>query len=351
MAVGGTAVILGALGVVGRNLLHWLEHNTECDIVGVARRAPDFATRARFIQVDLLDRDATFTRLANLAATTEVYFCGFVPAASWAGHVAPNLSILANGLEAVERAAPGLRHVHLMEGTKYYGSHLGPYRTPSRESDPPHMPPNFYRTQEDWLRRHREGKAWCWSALRPHTVCGFSLRSPMNLAVALAVYASISRELGLPLRFPGAPAAFRTVYQLTDSNLLAKAMHWCAHARTARDEAFNVTNGDFFRWENLWPAIARFFSMEPGGVQRIPLADFMADKADLWRAMQARHRLRPHAYEDLVSWPFADYCLTRDYDVMSDTGKLRRAGFHDCVDSEEMLLRLFAELREERVIP
>ena len=36
---------------------------------------------------------------------------------------------------------------------------------------------------------------------------------------------------------------------------------------------------------------------------------------------------------------------------MSDTLKLRRHGFHDCVDSEEMFLRLFREFQERRLIP
>ncbi len=40
-----------------------------------------------------------------------------------------------------------------------------------------------------------------------------------------------------------------------------------------------------------------------------------------------------------------------DYDIVSDTGKARRFGFHECVDTEQMFLRLFAEFRRSRVIP
>lgn len=77
----------------------------------------------------------------------------------------------------------------------------------------------------------------------------------------------------------------------------------------------------------------------------------MADKGGLWRELQRRHGLEPIAYDDLVRWPFVDYCLSRDYDVMTDTLKIRRAGFTACLDSEAMFLRLFAEFRERRVIP
>ncbi len=345
------AVILGALGVTGRNLLHWLEANTDWRITGVARRKPNFETRAQFVQVDLLDRDATFEALAHLKDVTHVFFCGFVPMPSWPEHDAPNLAILANGVEAIEKASPALEHVHLIEGTKIYGSHLGRFRTPAKEDDPPHMLPNFYYTQEQWLRRHRQGKDWSWSALRPQTVCGFSLGSPMNLINAIAVYAAISKEMGLPLRYPGSEAAYRAIYQVTDADLLSKCMHWCATAEGARDDVFNITNTDFFRWENVWPRFAKAFDMELGQVQHISLAQFMPDKAGLWQDIQKKYGLEPYSFEDLVSWPFADYCFTRDYDVMTDTLKIRRAGFHDCVDTEQMFIDLFDTLRAKRVIP
>jgi hypothetical protein len=91
--------------------------------------------------------------------------------------------------------------------------------------------------------------------------------------------------------------------------------------------------------------------MEYAGVQTIPLAEFMADKGPLWQDMQQRYGLLPHAYEDLVSWPFVDYCLTRDYDVMSCTLAIRQAGFHRCLDSIQMFLNLFRGFRAIRLIP
>jgi hypothetical protein len=128
-------------------------------------------------------------------------------------------------------------------------------------------------------------------------------------------------------------------------------MHWCATSASAANDVFNITNTDFFRWENVWPAFARAFGMEPAGVQTISLTQFMADKAPLWQQMIERHGLKPIAYDDLVAWPFVDYCLSRDYDVMTDTLKIRKAGYTSCLDSEEMFLKLFAEFREMRVIP
>ncbi len=345
------AVIVGGLGVVGRNLLTYLEANTDWDLVGLARRQPDFETRARFIPVDLLDRPAAEEALSGLGDVTHIFYAAFQARPTWAEHNEPNLALLVNAVEPIEAVASGLEHVHLVEGTKIYGSHLGPFKTPAKESDPPHLLPNFYYDQEMWLRGHQQGKGWAWSALRPQTVCGFALGIPMNIATALAVYAVVSKELGLPLRFPGKPGAFRSIYQVTDSELLAKAMHWCATSPNARNEVFNITNTDYFRWENLWPRFAAFFGMAPGPVQTIPLTEFMADKGPLWELIVSKYGLRPIPFEDLVAWPFADYVFGCDWDVMSDTLKIRRAGFHACLDSEEAFLKLFQQFRDMKVIP
>ena len=346
-----TAVVVGSLGVIGRNLVHHLEPQDEWDIVGLSRRTPDFPTRMRAIAVDLLDEADCRAKLRDLTGATHVFYCAFQARPTWAEHNAPNLAMLANSVAAIEAASPGLERVVLVEGNKIYGSHLGPFKTPAKETDPPHMPPNFYWDQEQWLRERQSRKGWSYAVLRPHTVCGFALGSPMNIITVIAVYAAISKELGLPLRFPGKPGAFNAVYQVTDSEHLARAMVWAATAPAAANEVFNVTNSDFFRWCNLWPRIAALFEMPDGPVQTIRLAEFMSDKAPLWQAMQRRHGLQAIAYDDLVAWPFGDYVFGTDWDVMSDTLKIRRAGFTEGVDSEAMILALLADLRAKKIVP
>jgi nucleoside-diphosphate-sugar epimerase len=202
-----------------------------------------------------------------------------------------------------------------------------------------------------WLRAQQEGKGWTWSALRPQTVCGFALGNRMNIATVIATYAAISKELGLPLRFPGKPDAYRAIYQVTDAGLLARAMVFCATEERAANEVFNITNGDFFRWQHLWPSFAEFYEMPIGDVQTIPLTEFMADKAAVWRRIVEKHGLRPTAYEDIAAWPFADYVFGCDWDVMSDTLKIRGAGFDQYVRSDAMFLRLFRQFRELRALP
>lgn len=345
------AVVVGGLGVIGRNLIQYLECLGDWDVVGLSRRAPEFDTGAEFISVDLLDRADAEAKLSAIDDATHIFYTAFQPRPTWAEHNAPNLAMLVNSVEPIAAASPNLRHVNLIEGNKIYGSHLGPFKTPAREEDPPHMLPNFYYDQEQWLRAAQAGQDWTWSALRPHVVCGFALGNPMNLTTAIAVYAAISKELGLPLRFPGTPGAYNAVYQVNDAAILNKAMVWCATSPNAANDVFNITNGDFFRWRNLWPRLADFFGMELADPQTVTLAEIMADKGPLWDSMVDKYGLQKIAYADIVAWPFADYIFHTDYDVMTDTSKIRLAGFHELVRTEEMFLRMFQEFRDAKVIP
>ena len=67
--------------------------------------------------------------------------------------------------------------------------------------------------------------------------------------------------------------------------------------------------------------------------------------------MVQRHGLVPTPYADVSSWPFGDFVFAWDYDVIADTSKSRRAGFHEYVDTEAMFLRIFQQLRDQRLIP
>ena len=350
-----TAVVVGALGVIGRYIVERLASLPDWQVIGVSRRTGEPRERVRYIGVDLLDAQAATAKLAEVRDATHVFYAAFQPsagaAANFAANVAGNLAMLANSVSAIERASDRLERVVLVTGTKYYGSHLGPFRTPAREDDARHMPPDFYFDQIDWLTAFQRGKRWSWTEVRPQTLCGFSPGTAMSILSVIAVYASISKALGLPLRFPGKPGAFRSIYQVTESSHLANALHWAATTSQCKNQAFNITNGDYFRWCNVWPKIAEVFEMPAGDVQTISLVAHMTDKAPLWERIAAQHRLQPFRFEDLVAWPFGDYVFGCDWDVMTSTTKARQYGFHEVVDSEEMFVRLLTRFRQERIVP
>jgi nucleoside-diphosphate-sugar epimerase len=151
------------------------------------------------IVVDLLDPIALRKKVSEVTNATHVVFGAYIERASAAEKTETNVAILENLLDVVEETSPSLRHVTIYQGGKAYGADLGPFKTPAREDDPRLMPPNFYYAQEDVLRARQQGKQWHWTVLRPEGTVGFGVGNPMNLGMSIAVYATISKELGLPL--------------------------------------------------------------------------------------------------------------------------------------------------------
>ncbi|WP_333862518.1 SDR family oxidoreductase [Sphingobacterium sp.] len=345
-----TALVVGANGVIGNNLIEYLEKLEEWEIIGISRRPNVDRQKVRFIAVDLLDLADCLKKLGNLNTVTHIYYVAYQDRPTWAELVEPNMKMLSNVLTAVEPITPHIQHISLMQGYKVYGAHLGPFKTPAKESDAGHMPPEFNTSQQQYLEQLQKGKKWTWSAIRPSVVGGTAPNNPMNLAMLIAVYASISKELGIPLRFPGKIGAFQTLMEMTDATLLAKAMVWAATNPQAANQAFNINNGDLFRWKELWPKLASYFKMETADPIPLSLATMMADKEPIWQKLQKEHQLG-YSYREVSAWTFGDFVFSWDYDFFADGTKARRLGFHEFMDTEQMFYQLFDEMREKRIIP
>ncbi|MBI1397197.1 MAG: NAD(P)H-binding protein [Betaproteobacteria bacterium] len=347
------AVIAGATGAAASRLVDVLLEDPDRRVIGVSRHPPA-ATRERlsFVRADLLDADDTARALAGCSDATQLFYTARAPfAEGTVEDVEANVAMLRNALDGVERASGRLAHVHLVEGMKWYDSGLRIPRTPSREDDPRHLPPNFYYDQEDLLRNRQQGARWAWSASRPMFIYDFAPDRTRNVVSTLGCYAAISRELGLPLDFPGPPAAFDALTEMTDATHLARACVWMADAPGTRNQAYNVTDCDLFRWRNLWPKVARHFDMPVGEVRPMTLARTMQDKGPVWQRIVERHGLVPTALERMASWSFADFFWGLQHDIVSSTTKLRRHGFHGVVDTEEQVLDHLRRYREARLLP
>jgi nucleoside-diphosphate-sugar epimerase len=348
------ALVIGATGVTGTPLTEELLV-AGWTVVAVSRRAPMLRAgvptgKLRHLAVDLLDADACRHRLGVLDEATHVYYC------AQAADPALRLQLLRNVLDALARGSPGLRNVHLMQGTKYYGCHLGAFKVPARESDPRVAGADIYYSEEDLVRARAHERGWRWTALRPHAVCGYAQGNPLNLAVVLGVFAALVRSEGAELFFPASPACFETRFNVMDSELLARAALWCSTRPECGNEAFNINNGDVFRWQDMWPRIAAHFGLRAAGPGREPLMDYLGARGDHWQRMARAHDLAPFPYERAVRWIQGDYRppnsrLACEYDVVADLGKLRRFGFREELDSARMFQRLFARLQSQRVIP
>ena len=348
---GSTVLVIGASGVIGGAVVKRLAGRDGMTVIAAARRPePAEAANVTALPVDLTGSAAPAGE-APLSAVTHLVYCAYVDAPGWQAQNAPNARLFIAAMDFAERHCRKLRHVTLLQGMKAYGSHLGPFKTPAKESDPRIPQPHFYYDQEDELVARAAKRGWAWSVLRPHVVIGPARRSPLNLAAVLAVYGALCRARGQALTFPGPEAAFDAVYQATDAGLLARAVEWAGAEPRAAGQAFNITTGDFFRWRHLWPAIAQAMELEPGPVRPVRLAETMAGAGAEWDRLVATHGLEPNRLDALVSWPFADYVFHTTHDVMADTLKCRHAGFLAFADSEAVIVDRLTELRRLRIVP
>jgi len=256
----------------------------------------------------------------------------------------------------LEPAAPSLRHVALLQGTKAYGVHVRPLSVPAREGrSEMYQQPNFYWAQENFVRQLQQGKAWHWSILRPVLIVGETIGGAMDLIPPLGVYASVLREQGRALDYPGGAAR---VSQAVDVDLLARAIAWTGEADAARNEAFNVTNGDVFTWENVWPAIAEALDMKPGVAAPLSLVASYPQWIAPWDALRRKYDLIAPDLETLVglSFQYADYSLRYGQTApgppsIVSTVKINQAGFTEMMDTEAMFRKWFRQARASRLLP
>src|SRR5262245_51742089 len=292
------------------------------------------------------------------ARPTYVFITTWARQANEAENIRVNGAMVRNLLDAL-RPTGSVRHVALVTGLKHY---LGPFEsygkgalphTPFREEQGRLDIENFYYAQEDELFAAAARDGFHWSVHRPHTIIGEAVGNAMNMGTTLAVYAAVCRETGRPFRFPGVATQWYGLTDMTDARLLARHMLWAATTPEAADQAFNVVNGDIFRWNWMWSRLAGWFGIEPvpfDGTLR-PLQQQMAEVAPVWREIATRHKLVETDIDRLANPWHTDADLGRPIEVVTDMGKSRRLGFNLYQPTDDAFLALFARLRKDRLIP
>lgn len=349
-----TALIVGSTGIVGGNLAaHLVDRGWR--VYGLARK-PAATGGVIPLAADLRDETSLQTALAGIEPT-HVFLTTWLRQPTEAENVRVNGAMTRN-LFAALGDAKTLTHAALVTGTKQY---LGPFEsygqnaaeTPFRE-DTPRLPgENFYYTQEDILFAAAERGGFSWSVHRPHSIVGYALGNAMNMGVTLAVYATICRETGQPFVFPGSHLQWNALTDVTDARLLATHLEWAALSKQARNQAFNVVNGDVFRWRWLWPQLASYFGIEPAGppdpIQ--PLAAKFSDAANIWQSIADKHSLAERDVNTLASWWHTDSDLGRQLECVNDMTKSRLLGFTLYQETRASFFDLFDRLRREKIIP
>lgn len=308
-------------------------------------------------------------------------------------------AMLDNFLKALEKtgAAKKLKRIILVTGGKQYGVHLGVPKNPMEESDPwltdSKYPPNFYYNQQNILHKFCKEKNIEWTVTYPNDVIGFAKGNFMNLASSVALYASISKEMGKDLEWPGGEKFYTSFDCFTDSKLHAQFCLWAAQEPKAANQAFNMVNGDVESWHHMWPKVAKHFGIKvkadqfakppeapndmdmhpspPLSVvantaglvgsaalkqskveQRIDLIKWSQrdDVKKAWEKLAEREGLEKDALEK-ATWGFLSFVFGRNFGLVITMSKARKMGWTGYQDTWEAIENVFGELEGAKVLP
>lgn len=356
-----TVLIAGASGVVGAACVDRFLDD-DWNVIAVSRRQPEILSDQPFrhLPLDLQDEGATRAGVQDLSEVTHVVYTavfekpGLIAGWTEQDQMDTNLAMLRNLIEPLTEVA-NLQHVTLLQGTKAYGIHLHPMRTPARERFPRDDHANFYWLQEDYIKDKSATADFQFTIMRPQLIVGPNTGVVMNLPPVIGAYAAICKEEGRPFGFPG---GVPYVWEAVDTRLVANAIRWAAEAPAAHGQHFNLTNGEVFEWRDLWPAMAETLGVEVGPDNPVSLGEYLPTKADVWDKIVAKHGLRQLSIDELLgeSHFYADFCMAYGATeppppAFVSTVKIKQAGFTEVRDTEETFVHWLKVLQDRRVLP
>lgn len=381
------ALVVGATGIVGSSLYDILPLSDTpggpWKVYGVSRRPPRqsflspnlvdaVALPVEHVACDIADPADALAKLSPLTDVTHVFYAAFSRRPTAAETRTANASMLRNVLAAVLPAAANLQHVCLQTGRDHYLGPLGctgaaeamsvePHDPPFREDMPRLVAPNVYYDLEDVLfdeLSKRESGSVSWSIHRPTTVFGFSPCGSMNLVATLCVYAAICQKEGAPLRWFGGRAAWDGFSDASDADLVAEQQIWAAVDPYSKNEAFNCSNGDAFKWNHLWAALAEQFGAPAvggyqgeGGGNRLKLKDLMQGKEAVWEEIVRENELVPTTLEEVANWTYADAVLGVELEHLDNMNKSKEHGFLGFRNSVNSFNAWIDKLKAYKIVP
>ncbi|MBM3554659.1 MAG: SDR family oxidoreductase [Alphaproteobacteria bacterium] len=357
-----TVLIAGASGLVGGHALRHFVAAGGATVAAISRRPPELPKpgRYRHLALDLTDPGAVAEAVKSLGPVSHVVYAAVHEkadvVAGWRDpeQMATNAAMLKNLIEPVIQAG-GLRHVVVLQGTKAYGAHIHRIAVPARERAPRDAHDNFYWLQEDYLRARAAQAGFAFTIFRPQMVFGDAIGGALNMIPVIGAFAAICRESGRPFGFPG---GLPYVCEAIDARLMARAFAWAGESPAAAGRTFNITNGDVFVWQNVWPAIADALGLKPAPDAPLKLADFLPTQAAIWDKIVAKHGLQKLSLARLIGtsagftdWSFAHGLAKQPPPILVSTIALRQAGFGDCIDTEDMLRDHFKAMIGRKLLP
>ncbi|KAJ8762497.1 hypothetical protein K2173_007936 [Erythroxylum novogranatense] len=344
------ALVVGITGIVGNSLAEILPLSDTPGgpwrVYGVARRPrPDWNADhpIEYIQCDVSNPDDTKSKLSQLTDVTHIFYVTWASRPTEVENCEINGRMFRNVLNAVIPNAPDLRHICLQTGAKHY---IGPFESFGKgvSHDPPFtedMPrldlPNFYYTMEDII---------------PDQIWGFSPYSLMNIIGTLCVYAAICKHEGKRLVFPGSKDAWESYAIASDADLIAEHHIWAAVDPYAKNEAFNIHNGDVFNWKHLWKVLAEQFGIEEYGFgeEGVRLVEIMKGKEGVWEQIVKENQLQPTKLDEVGVWWFSDLVLS-GAPLIQSMNKSKEHGFLGFRNSKNSFISWIDKVKAYKIVP
>ncbi|KAK9705353.1 hypothetical protein RND81_07G050500 [Saponaria officinalis] len=364
------ALIVGVTGMSGNSLADMLQLSGtpggRWKVYGVARRPQpewQFHHRINYVQCEMGDPEDSQAKLAHLKDVTHVFYVGWVNKSSGAESCLENGIMLRNVLKAVIPNAPNLQHICLQTGQNVYTpsvdvSSEDPKQPKFAEDLPRGDGSDCYYGMEDILFEEiQKRKNLTWSVHRPAVMFGFSPYSTRNIVGSLCVYATICKHEKKPLQFPGIREAWDGYSEGADADLVADQQIWAALEHPGKGQVFCCSNGDVFKWRDLWKVLAEEFEVEFIEFKECSetLEGMMRDKGRVWEEIIEEKELLPTKLEEIGTWWYVDYVLRREPGLRSGISysmkKSREFGFEGYRDTAESFRFWIDHTRKYKIVP
>ncbi|RCV44249.1 hypothetical protein SETIT_9G358300v2 [Setaria italica] len=334
------ALVVGSTGIVGASLVDILPlpdtPGGSWKVYALSRRSlppwsPPSSSSVTHIKVDLTDSAAVAEALTPLTDVTHVhvFYVALSPRPTEAQSRETNSAMLRNVLSVVDMPRLDI--------------------------------PVFYYDQEDVLLdavARGAASAVSWSVHRPNLIFGFFPRSATNIICSLCVYAAICLKEDIKLRWPGTRSAWEGFNTCSDADLIAEQHIWAAVDPMARNEAFNCSNGDIYKWKKLWPVLAGRFGLEWAGYEgeenRFKVAEAMTGKEAVWAAIVAENDLAETKLDEVASWWLIDAVADQyglDREILDSMNKSKEHGFLGFRNTVKSFNTWIDKLKAHKIVP
>ena len=359
-----TVLVAGASGLVGFAAMRAFAREPGTRVLATSRRPPLELDGAQWLAADLTDAAACERVFGDLPDVTHLVFTALyekpevIPGWLDPEQIETNGRMLRNLFEPLRGSAKGLQQVILLQGTKAYGAHVRQIDAPARPGrSEARDVPNFYWLQEDYLRGLEAEAGWALTIMRPQIVFGVAVGGALNPIAAIGAYGALMKEAGEPLHYTGGRAD--PIFEGVHADLIADSIVWATNSAKARGQVYNLTNGDVMTFRGVWPAIADELGMAVGEDRPQYMQRTMSGRADDWARIVSRYDLRAPALGDFVaqSFQYLDALVGPERDEyrgrpsIVSTINLRRDGFHEVWDSEDMLRDCIRQFRALKLLP